>query len=72
MTTLQVMATVPRMEPPHVIEWDVLANPSLPEWFNRLRAQGWLREQDVPGAKTATGTIAYAFRRPEASQRKGA
>lgn len=41
--------------------WDVLAHPSLIEWFDALRDVGWYRDPSVPGVKTHHGTIEYAF-----------
>jgi hypothetical protein len=42
-------------------EWDVLAHPTLIEWFDSLRATGWYRDPSFPGVKTPNGTVEYAF-----------
>lgn len=66
------MASIRGMEPRHTFEWDVLNQPSLPAWFDRLRAEGWFRDPDVPGVKTSTGTIVYAFHYLGAAEQRGA
>lgn len=50
---------LPRMDLQQTFEWDVLAHPTLIEWFDALRDVGWYRDPSVPGVKTPHGTIEY-------------
>lgn len=49
-----------------------LNQPSLAAWFDGLREEGWFRDPDVPGVKTSTGTIVYAFHYLGAAEQRGA
>lgn len=49
------------MDLQQTFEWDVLAHPTLIEWFDALRDVGWYRDPSVPGVKTPQGTIEYCF-----------
>jgi len=49
------------MDQQQTFQWDVLAHPTLVEWFDALRDVGWYRDPSTPGVKTPHGTIEYVF-----------
>ena len=59
-TAVPPSGKLPRMEQ-QTFEWDVLAHPTLIEWFDALRDVGWYRDPSIPGVKTPHGTIEYSF-----------